>query len=255
MISENGSANLLKGKEIKQRSQQNQQKILEFLYAEKYSTSMIIKEVLGIKTRAGICKILRRMERDKLVKRHKLNNWVLLWGITSSGIHEAAETQDKITDWTYFEPSKVTLSTLDHQLDLQKVHAACIQNNLKFIPGRALGSRSQSDKIPDGIIIKDNKKIAVEIERHAKSRRRYDAIIYTYLKAIKAGKYNRILYISPTQKKANQIKKIFHSINKITMTVNGKNKPLKIIPEKHLVFFGFGSISLTKDYMEKMINN
>ena len=98
-----GYRNLLSSKEIKKRSQENQQKLLSFLYAEKYSTAMILKDVLGIKTRAGICKILCKMEQKKLIKRYRFTSQITLWGITSHGIHEAAIDQDKITDWRYLK--------------------------------------------------------------------------------------------------------------------------------------------------------
>lgn len=211
---------------------------------------MILKDVVGIQTRAGICKILRRMEKNNLVKRHQINKVTCLWGITANGIHEA-NTEEKITDWTYFEPSKVNPHTLEHQLYVQRVHVICANNNVAFKPGRAFGSRADNDKIPDGVISINNRHIAVEIERFIKTKVRYKEIIYNYLKAVKAGKYYRILYVTPDPKKRDQLRKVFYSIEKIIMKIDGRPKPLKLSYEKHLKFFEFVWLLEILDYFKK----
>jgi hypothetical protein len=244
--------NLLSLPEAKEKSRLNQKKILKFLYAEKYSTSRILKELVGIKTRSGMCRLLRKMEKQKMIKKHQYSYSVVLWGITYSGIHEAIESHEEITDWTYFEPSKVHLSTLEHQLAIQQLHVICIRQNLPFKAGRTLGSRATSDKIPDGIITIGNTVIPCEIENHIKSRKRYDGIIYNYLKGVKAGKYDEILYIAPTPKKRDQIKKVFLTMKKITMTINGRKVPLKPEPEKHLGFFHFICLQDVETYLTNL---
>ena len=241
--------NLLSLAEAKEKSRINQKKILKFLYAEKYSTSRILKELVSIKTKSGMCRLLRKMAKNKMVKKHQYSYSVVLWGITHSGIHETIEPHEEITDWTYFEPSKVNLSSLEHKLAIQQLHVICVRQNLPFKTGRALGSRASSDKMPDAIITIGNTIIPCEIENYIKSRRRYDGIIYNYLKGIKAGKYDDILYIAPTPKKRDKIKKIFLTMKKITMTVNGRKVPLKPNPEKHLGFFHFICQQDTETYL------
>jgi hypothetical protein len=59
--------NLLGLKQAKQKSLENQQKLLKFLYSEKYSKATILQEVIGIQTRSAICKILRRMQQANLI--------------------------------------------------------------------------------------------------------------------------------------------------------------------------------------------
>ena len=179
------------------------------------------------------------MEQGNLVKKHRFTHFFLLWGITSNGIHAAVNAHYKVTDWNCFEPSKVKILTLDHQLDIQRIHAMCIQKEIGFIPGRMLGSRAAADKVPDGVITINGTRIAIEVERNVKSKRRYDSIIYNYLKAIKAGEYESVIYVMPDEAKCEQVKNAFYSINKITMVINGIKKPLIITPEKHLMFFTF----------------
>jgi hypothetical protein len=255
MSSSIGFSNLLTLQKAKQKQINNQQKLLTFLYQEKYSTAAIVQQIINLKTRSGTCKVLRKMERDNLIKKYNHSESLVLWGITQHGLHEALTGNEERIDWNYFEPAKVNIATLDHQLDIQKIHAVCMGKKLDFRTGRLLGSRAHNDKIPDGIIEIGDKRIAVEVERHVKSKRRYDAVIYNYLKAIKAGSYHHILYVAPDEKKREQVKNAIYNIGKITMNVSGKKKILTVQPEKHFVYFDFISIEDTSTYIDDLKNS
>ena len=244
--------NLYDPAKSKQKGIDNEHKILQFLLKEKYSTSPILTSILGYKDRSSVLKILRRLEKKELIRKHKIDIFRTLYGITNNGLHVAQSDQDKITDWQYFEPSKVNPITLDHQLGIQKIHAICLKLGLYFMPGRELGSRADSDKISDGVINIFGNKIALEMERHVKSRRRYDAVIYNYLKLVKTGEYQSILYVSDTAEKTERIKKAIHSLDKITMKVNGRNKDLKINPEVHFSYFDFIALDDVETYLSEL---
>ena len=67
-------------------------------------------------------------------------------------MHEAQFAEDTITDWAYFVPSRLSLTTLSHSLNIQRIHALCKRFSISFQLGREIGSRAESDKIPDGIL-------------------------------------------------------------------------------------------------------
>jgi hypothetical protein len=249
MNNSNGTSNLLSLAEAKLKYQQNQRRILLFLHHEKYSTARILQQIIGLETRSGVCRVLNRMERENLIKRHQYTYSIILWGITPNGLHEAIDGRERITDWTYFEPSKISFTTLEHQLDIQRFHALCFQRNIKFQLGRTIGSRSNADKIPDAIIYTAKRTIAIEIERSIKTKRRYREIIYNYLKAVKRGDYNRILYVAPTPAKCRQVRNVFFSVKKIMMKINGVNKPLTLNPDYHLRFFEFVALENAESYL------
>lgn len=231
--------NLYPAKVAREIGHQNEQKLLQFLLYQKYSTAAILKDVIGLQYNSSMRKLLRRLLAKGWVKKHAMMSNLVLWGITQPGLYEAQNDQGIITEWHYFEPSKVKLSMLEHHLDIQRVHVVCIRKGIEFTLGQQMGSRGNADKIPDGMIITPTETIAVEIERYPKSRRRYDAIIYHYLKQVKARAITQIWYISPTEKKANQIKSVMHSIDRITMKVGGRNQTLNLDSKVHLSFFHF----------------
>jgi hypothetical protein len=249
-MSISGALNFLPKREADEKSLKNQQKILQFLSQEKFSTVNVLQALLGLKTRAGAWKILSKMERDNLVKQHRYSSTLTLWGITIEGMHEFILDKQTIEDWSYFTPSKVSLLTLAHSLDVQRIHAICDQLGLTFKVGRTLGSRSESDKVPDAIIPVGDEMIAVEVERTIKSRQRYDAIVYNYLKAIKAKQYHKVLYIMPDKKRCLQVKKAFYNLGQITMTINGRKQTLMLESDKHLSFFYFIAIEEASSYLQ-----
>lgn len=247
-----GTKNLLPRKQAKQRSIQNQQKVLQFLRQEKFSTRQIIQQLLGLKSRAGAWKILVKMEQESWLKQHHFSSTLTLWGITPEGMREASFEETGVVDEIGFLPSKISLSTLQHSLDIQYVHTLCCQNNIEFQLGRELGSRAEADKVPDGIIVSKNEKIALELERTLKSRLRYDSIIYNYLKEIKAGHYQKILYVMPDEKRCRQVQKAFYGLGHITMEIKGRKQSLKLDPKKHLQFFKFISLQDTQSYLTQL---
>lgn len=247
-----GTTNLLPRKQAKLRSIENQKKVLQFLRQEKFSTRQIIQQLLGLKTRAGAWKILVKMEQENWLKQHSISSALTLWGITPEGMREVSLEETGFLDDVGFLPSKVSLSTLQHSLDIQYVHTLCVQQNIEFQLGKALGSRAEADKVPDAIIVASGKKIAVEVERTLKSRTRYDVIIYHYLKAIKAGNYQEVLYVMPDEKRCRQVKKALYGLGHITMEINGRKQLLKLDPYKHLQFFKFIPLQDTVSYFSAL---
>lgn len=244
----NNQKNLLQAPAAKRKGAQNETAILQFLLKEKYSTARVLTVLLGFADRSSILKVLKRMADKRWIKSHQFDRLTKLYGITQSGIHEAQRHCDVITDWKYFEPSKVNPNTLLHQLMVQEVHALCVRLGLKFVTGKAIGSRANQDKIPDGEVHFPDKVVALEVERHIKSKRRYDAIVYNYLKLIKAGKYDSVLYVSDDDAMARRIKKAITSLETITMTVNGRKQKLMLKPEVHFSYFDFVGLKYAYQY-------
>jgi hypothetical protein len=69
-------------------------------------------------------------------------------------------------------------------------------------------------KIPDAITTSPSGlKVAIEVERHVKTIKRYEDIQWLYLADLKNGKVDRVVYICPT-KIAPAIQKIFRNLSK-----------------------------------------
>lgn len=176
----------------------------------------------------------------------------VLWGITTKGLGYTHLTADQEFDWKHFQPSKVNLSLLSHTLDIQYIHVQCIKNNLRFISGSKLGMRDTMDKVPDAIIYAQQGTIAIEVERHIKSKRRYNPIVYNYLKAIKQGLYQKILYVAPTERQKEAIKKSILNLGYITADA-GSSKIKYKLEKSYLDFFGFTTLDNICSILEKLV--
>lgn len=252
-MSLSGTLNLLPRSEAYRRSASNQQRVLQFLQQEKFSTLKILQSLLGIKTHSGMWKILDKMAKKKWIKQHQYSSIFTIWGITTEGINQCEFADNKTHQRRAFMPSRVSLSTLEHSLDIQRVHVICDNAELNFQVGRELGSRAEADKVPDAIVDINGEQTAIEVERTLKSTSRYDAIIYNYLKAIKSGDYHHVLYIMPDAKRCRQVQKAICNLGHITMHINGRKEKLKLNPETHLSYFDFISLNKLPQYLQEKL--
>lgn len=245
--------NLLAGSKAWEKGRSNEQVILKFLAVEIFSKAKILSELLSIKSHSSVLKILRRMQEKGLITKHVVNNRNTVWGITNHGLQLAVYSDSAVNNQRYFIPSRINTLTLEHTFDGQYVHAICSNNGLEYRPGSLIGSRSEFDKIPDGIIHTAHGDVAVEVERTIKTKQRYDAIIYNYLKLIKKGVYSKVLYVTPDMMLKMSLRKLFYSMKFVTMNVLGQKKKARLDEEKHLTYFHFISRGELQEYFAKLI--
>jgi hypothetical protein len=215
-------------------------KILKFLRIETCSIPEIIQLLLQQKTVQGAYQILNRMVTQKLLIKHTVpivsGRGVLLYGITNFGLAYAFDFDETPTYRPTFQPSKISGVTLQHKLDIQMIHVECIQNGWSdWLDGSQLGFRGKDKKIPDAVANdKSGRKIAFEIEREIKSKKRYRAIVLSHLLNRKCGKWGSIIYLCPNNDLALRLKRIFGNIGSVNF--NGK---IINITDEHLLHFKF----------------
>lgn len=223
------------------RREERLKQVLGFLREEIWSASDILGIVMGIKTPQGIHKALTALEIENVISRSSLKIYgrraMTIWGITPHGQALAFNLQtNEKPENNYFEPSRISLSTLDHHLDIQRLRLKAEAAGWKnWLPGTRLGKSVLNGKRPDAVALTPNNQIvALEIERTVKTTKRYEAIISNYLQAIKNGDYSRVQYLCPTVNLAARLQRIFTSIKAVP--VNGRRVGLQ---EHHYQSFQF----------------
>jgi hypothetical protein len=170
---------------------------------EVYSTSAILADLLGGVSRQTCERTLQGMERDKLVVHERLAGAgplvPTLWGITPHGLAFADACGDP-----HHELGRTNASYVQHRLDRQKIRIAAESAGwTAWTTERALhiaaeAAKEKLRKIPDAVATSpDGKRIAIEIERHAKTPKRYAELITAYILEIKAGRYSSVHFICP----------------------------------------------------------
>ena len=73
-------------------------------------------------------------------------------------------------------------------------------------------------KRPDAVAVDpQGNRIAIEIERHVKTLKRYEAVFAIYLQSIKWGEYAAVHYICPDERLARQLVRVFGLIQAVPL--------------------------------------
>lgn len=197
--------------------------ILRFLRDETWSCADVLATVAGINSRQVAHRTLSAMERDDLVKRHKLpiagRVDLTAWGITPNGLGWAFDPSEPYEDRPYFEPSRLTLSRVPHQLDLQRARiTAEAKGWTEWTRGERLGFKTAIR--PDAIARHPNgHRVAFEVERTIKTRKRYQQILADHLGQIQADHWKAVFYLCD-EGLAPRVEKIFQSIDHVMFEGN-----------------------------------
>ena len=216
------TATLLPPAERAARQAEKQKIVLEFLRDEIWTHGDVVAELLGFKSRQAGHKALSALARAGLVRQAKVETaWgrpVSIWGITSHGQAMAwpldAEPPENPRT---FEPSKIKPSTMAHHLDIQKARISAARSGWKgWQAGDAVFQKERKMKYPDAIATApDGARVAIEVERTIKSKKRYSEIIVSHLLARRAGHYQRVMYRCPDPDLTARLARVFDSIKSV----------------------------------------
>lgn len=217
---------------------------LRFLRQQLWSTQEILQEVMSLQSRQATHKTLTQMESEHLLRRYTiqaLGGPITLWGITAHGQAMAFLPETERLIPSYFEPSKVSEQNIRHQLDLQKLRIkAEAAGWASWCDGDRIGTVGADNKRPDAIATDPQGRItAVECERTMKTAKRYEAILVSYLRALKAQQISRVIWVCPTPEITLRLKTILLGIKSVRVA----GERVAIDSERHhrnLFFVDYG---------------
>src|SRR5437763_799758 len=155
--------------------------VLRFLRTTIYSTAEILGMVMRLPDRSHAYMALKALEQAKLIQSVKSD--VLgktLWGITLAGQRFCLQDGDEEST-KFFNPAKISSSTLEHYLDIQRIHIALEKAGWKsfeypdktprpHLKGGNLAPENQYTIRPDLLATNpDAIRGAIEVERFVKS--------------------------------------------------------------------------------------
>ncbi|MCW2482099.1 MobC family replication-relaxation protein [Candidatus Symbiopectobacterium sp. NZEC135] len=206
-------------------------RLLCFLKEETYSDFKMLMLLFDFKDHKSLYTLLAKVVGLGLIQKVVLklpHIKISLWGITNDGLAVVLTPDDDIFP-ARFEPSKITGWTLAHHLDNQ---AARLILEKKGASGWINGDRSgfvrqyQVKHRPDGVItLPGGKVIAIETERHLKTKARYQTIIANHLLARTHKQWMYVFYIVPDLQKKRALELLFANIKYVI--VNHQHVPLE----------------------------
>lgn len=227
--------------------------VLRFLRTTIYSTSELLGLVMGIQTRSPIHRTLKAMERLHLIQRARNDNFSgkTLWGITLAGQRYCLQDgEEEIAK--FFNPSKISSSTLDHYLDIQRVHIVLEKAGWKtfqypdkmprpHLQGGALAPPSQYTIRPDLVAVNSQGiRAAIEMERVVKAEKRYrEHVIPGHVRKLNAREYDFVLWIGRTPEHQQTLES---AIKKVVQNLRENQKfQLELRPTTYKIF-QFGNL-------------
>ncbi|PHM28139.1 replication-relaxation family protein [Xenorhabdus innexi] len=225
-------------KERMAKKQDNEQAILRFLKDEIYSTAEILSRVLNYTATSTVYTALNRMCAKGLLSTEKVDlggyRPFNVYGITQHGAVMVLDDHDDPFKLKAFEPSKITLSTLEHRFDVQRLSLAARHQGYQWKPTSNL-KLEKGQKYPDGLMRKEGNIWAVEVERVSKSPKRYRDIVEIYLNQITVNHWAGVVYLFPDSQLRDRVKRIFYAVD--AASIGGRLQPLS--PDMTDRFFDF----------------
>lgn len=220
-----------------ERIEQKKQALLAWLTDFVWTTPDIAGQVMGLTTHAGINKTLKRLQSEELIKEAFItladNRSLRIVGITPNGLLWC-DNEDAINK-TSFDPNRVAQSTLIHRLDVQRCRIKLGNQGSKWIPENNYPKTITYR--PDAIFCIAGKTIALELERTAKTKKRYQQIVTQHLKQIRNQSYSEVHYVSTLPGFAMRLEKLFSSITKLP--VRGQQVLFSDELRQHFKFYNF----------------
>ncbi len=208
--------------ERKERAQAKRQALLRFLRDEIYTVPEVAGRVLGICER-GTRSTVAKLEKEGLVIRHSIKLLpqlppVVLIGITESGQAAAFDPHSgEQPVWKAFEPHKINLVYLTHTLELQRLRLQALSSGRvsRWLPGDRLGAGIKGIKRPDAVLLTSGGvRVAVEVERTLKNKKRYHSVLQNHLKAIQQNKWDRVIWACPNNDIMRRVQAAIESVHK-----------------------------------------
>lgn len=208
------------------RTEQKRRLIMRFLRSEIFSTPSVLAELIQTTDPRTIKSTVNAMVRDGLLARESvLLGWrnVHLVGITPHGQAMAWRADDgEELVGRHYERGRVGLTVIDHTLDLQRLRIRLSRagwkdwTNADRITPEARANvqvKRQSYKRPDALARHPSRGvIAIECERHVKTRKRYEAVIGSHLSSIKTGAFSAVVWACPTPELSATVGRILGGI-------------------------------------------
>lgn len=222
------------------RAQEKQRLVVHWLQAEGFSTAEVLAEVLGVHKNAVYRTLNVLQERGLLVaERLKMPlgaRPAQVWGLTPDG---ALCVMNEAGDFEHYQPGRQAPATVQHSLDVQRVRLVGERSGWSGWKSEKTlareGAKAGWRKIPDAVATSpDGRTAAIEVERTAKTLKRYRDIVRDYLLMMQEGRLARVLYICTGNVRADALQRLISKVDYVT--VNGQQMQVK---DAHRARFSF----------------
>ena len=138
-----------------------------------------------------------------------------IWGITRCGVSLIQETDSDIESRPVFYKSSVNRTSMNHQLDIQRLRIIAERKGWRSWKKNARNSVMKKGEVyPDAVAVRpDHTRIAIEVERTLKTNDRYPGILVAHLIARKNRNWDESTTLVQTLKCHGNWRRFFSEIS------------------------------------------
>lgn len=178
------------------RAAEKQADVFDWLLHYHYSTIPLLMQRLGLKSRHNVQYFKKLIGRDLLrtVEVPFMKDDLVM--LTRVAL-QLADDPDFVAGLYNPDPSKINLTTVPHDLSVQKAVLNRLPDLVSHVPERLLVRAGESRiKIPDAVVSEDGAHlVAIEVELTAKTDKRMFMALTDHLRAMRDARYHSVNYV------------------------------------------------------------
>lgn len=229
-----------------ERAGEKRKALLRFLRDEIYTTTSIAALLLGLGERQAR-RTVAAMEREALLRTERVEvapgYAYMLHGITAHGQAFAFDPATEQPSPRYFGDRRVSPMFLPHALTVQRLRLQAERAGWRdWTPGDRLAGFNDESR-PDAVAVDANGVVwCIEAELTIKTTKRYQSVLFSRLRAIKEGRYARVVWVCKDAGTAARLRAIIFAIREFTREHAGQKQRVTIDPGRHHALLHFTNI-------------
>lgn len=227
-------------------NQMRRDKILNFLAITEWSTADNLTLLLGVKHIKYTRRILDTMVKDYLISKGKFacsTGYRMVYFITTNMLLELGYEVKKL------RTPQISQQNFFHSEQVQKLQIIATQSNHEWVTEKMLIQTKQYKSYPDGLVVINNQKISIELQRNRYSLEGLKNKITKCLADCLAGKFSKVLFVCVDNLNAEVMRKALYSVT----ILKGKNHQDIHFSEEYKAYFEFINFDEFQIYLLKLV--
>lgn len=210
-----------------------QKNILLFLLEERWTTYFILAAFLGLAEKTVRNTISKMVKADLVLVDQvalPVGRGISVIGLTANGLAACFDDVEEITETKLYQLRNINPLTMAHRLAIQQARITAEKSGwTEWIPEWKQGRKKHKHQsLPDALVTDtEGRRVALEVERTAKTVKRYSEILASHLIAIKREKrYDLVIYICPDEVMRNRVERLFKAVRRVR--IDGKKIDIQV---------------------------
>lgn len=221
-------------------------KVINYLSLVGWSTANNIRNLIQVLSLQYSRRLLDRMSDDLLISKRKFitnTGYRIIYVITQLGYLELGLEHKNI------KRSNISVQNFIHNEKVQQLHIIAINSNIQWVTEQQIIQTKQYKSYPDGLVVINNQRISIELQRNRYSLEGLKNKITKCLADCLSGKFSKVLFVCVDNLNAEVMRKALYSVT----ILKGKNHQDIHFSEEYKAYFEFINSDEFQNYLLKLV--